>query len=70
MTVKPACAGMPPMDRILAMPRKGKPESPAAALARVRAKKLSPERRQEIARKAALARWSRAKKIKTTKKGW
>ncbi len=61
---------MSPSDRILAMVSKWKPESPAAALARLRAKKLSPERRREIARKAALARWSRAKKIKTPKKGW
>lgn len=30
---------------------------------------LSPEQRSELMRKAVLARWSRAKKIKTTKKG-
>ena len=37
---------------------------------KARAKALPPERRREIARRAVLARWSRAKKIKTTKKGW
>ncbi len=31
---------------------------------------VSPEDRSRIARKAALIRWQRAKKIKTTKKGW
>lgn len=31
---------------------------------------ISPEKRAEILRRASLARWSRAKKIKTTKKGW
>jgi len=33
----------------------------AASLARLRARSLSPERRAEIARNAALARWRRAK---------
>ncbi len=31
---------------------------------------VPPEERTKLARKAALVRWSRAKKIKTTKKGW
>ena len=39
-----------------------KPKNPiAAALAKMRARKLTPERRSEIARQAALARWRRAK---------
>jgi len=36
-------------------------DAAAAKLARKRAAKLSPERRQEIARRAALARWRRKK---------
>jgi hypothetical protein len=39
-----------------------KPKNPiAAALAKMRARKLTPERRSEIARQAALARWRRVK---------
>lgn len=41
---------------------KKRPLSPAAQLAKMRAKKLSPERRSEIARMAALARWEKTKK--------
>jgi hypothetical protein len=36
-------------------------DSPAAQLARMRANKLTPERRQEIARKAIKARWDRVR---------
>lgn len=51
------------------MPKKLKKKNPAAVAlgklggskgGKIRAKKLSPERRSEIARKAALARWGKA----------
>ena len=44
------------------MPKSKRKKNPvAAALAKMRARKLTPERRSEIARQAALARWRRVK---------
>ena len=37
--------------------KKGKPESPAAALARQKHKKMTPEERSEHARRMSEARW-------------
>jgi hypothetical protein len=50
----------------------------AAALSKLGARKggkarwegVPPEKRSEILRRAVQARWSRAKKTKTMKKGW
>ena len=45
----------------VAKPKKRK-HPVAVALAKMRAKKLSPERRREIAQKAARARWGKPRK--------
>jgi hypothetical protein len=50
--------------------KKSRKDPAAVRLGRLRAQKLTPEQRSESASKAAQVRWSRAKKIKTPKKGW
>lgn len=44
------------------MAKKGKKNAAAQALVALRHEKLTPERRKEIATKAAKARWGKAKK--------
>ncbi len=51
--------------RAVALGRKGGKKGGKARWERV-----PPEKRSEIPRRAVQARWARAKKIKTTKKGW